>query len=171
MRKLMIAFVVLLMVVPAWAAQPQTEDQKTLYALGALLTKQLSVFNLSVDEYEYVQQGMSDAAAGKTLAAEPEAYKQKITALAQTRMQAIAEKQNSSLKIRLLITRDIPISKATTPTNFPIENPLRNANMLSKATKDKNDGSKEVCLLIFRKIQNSDQAIPRTMRKARTGRG
>jgi hypothetical protein len=70
-----------------------------------------------------------------------------------------------------LITRDIPISKATTPTNIPIENPLRNANMLRKATKDKNDGSKEVCLLIFRKIQNSDQAIPRTMRKARTGRG
>lgn len=98
MRKLMIAFVVLLMVVPAWAAQPQTEDQKTLYALGALLTKQLSVFNLSVDEYEYVQQGMSDAAAGKTLAAEPEAYKQNITALAQTRMQATAQKQKELAK-------------------------------------------------------------------------
>jgi FKBP-type peptidyl-prolyl cis-trans isomerase FkpA len=94
----MIAFVVLLMVVPAWAAQPQTEDQKTLYALGALLTKQLSVFNLSVDEYEYVQQGMSDAAAGKTLAAEPEAYKQNITALAQTRMQATAQKQKELAK-------------------------------------------------------------------------
>jgi len=102
MRKLMIAFVVLLMAVlmtvSAWAAQPQTEDQKTLYALGALLTKQLSVFNLSVDEYEYVQQGITDAAAGKKLAAEPEAYKQNITALAQTRMQATAQKQKELAK-------------------------------------------------------------------------
>jgi len=102
MRKLMIAFVVLLMAVlmavSAWAAQPQTEDQKTLYALGALLTKQLSVFNLSVDEYEYVQQGITDAAAGKTLAADPEAYKQNITALAQTRMQATAQKQKELAK-------------------------------------------------------------------------
>jgi len=102
MRKLMIAFAVLLMAVlmavSAWAAQPQTEDQKTLYALGALLTKQLSVFNLSVDEYEYVQQGITDAAAGKTLAAEPEAYKQNITALAQTRMQATAQKQKELAK-------------------------------------------------------------------------
>jgi FKBP-type peptidyl-prolyl cis-trans isomerase FkpA len=102
MRKLMIAFVVLLMAVliavSAWAAQPQTEDQKTLYALGVLLTKQLSVFNLSADEYEYVQQGITDAAAGKTLAAEPEAYKQNITALAQTRMQATAQKQKELAK-------------------------------------------------------------------------
>ncbi|MGA3280002.1 MAG: FKBP-type peptidyl-prolyl cis-trans isomerase [Smithella sp.] len=102
MRKLMIAFVVLLMAVlmavSAWAAQPQTEDQKTLYALGALLTKQLSVFNLSIDEYEYVQQGITDAAAGKTLAADPEAYKQNITALAQTRMQATAQKQKELAK-------------------------------------------------------------------------
>jgi len=98
----MIAFVVLLMAVlmavSAWAAQPQTEDQKTLYALGALLTKQLSVFNLSIDEYEYVQQGITDAAAGKTLAADPEAYKQNITALAQTRMQATAQKQKELAK-------------------------------------------------------------------------
>lgn len=102
MRKLMIAFVVFLMAVfmavSAWAAQPQTEDQKTLYALGVLMTKQLSVFNLSADEYEFVQQGIADAAAGKTLAAEPEAYKQSITNLAQTRMQAAAQKQKELAK-------------------------------------------------------------------------
>ncbi|MGP8152763.1 MAG: FKBP-type peptidyl-prolyl cis-trans isomerase [Smithella sp.] len=98
MRKLIIAVVALLMAVPAWAAQPQTEDQKTLYALGVLLTKQLSVFNLSVDEYEFIQQGMADAAAGKTLAAEPEAYKQNINALAQTRMQVAAQKQKELAK-------------------------------------------------------------------------
>ena len=98
MRKLIIAFVVLFMAVPVLAAQPQTEDQKTLYALGALMTKQLSVFNLSVEEYEFVQQGITDAAAGKTLAADPEAYKQKIGTLAQTRMQAAAQKQKELAK-------------------------------------------------------------------------
>jgi len=98
MRKLIIAFVVLFMAVPVLAAQPQTEDQKTFYALGALMTKQLSVFNLSVEEYEFVQQGITDAAAGKTLAADPEAYKQKIGTLAQTRMQAAAQKQKELAK-------------------------------------------------------------------------
>ena len=98
MRKIIIAVVVLLMAVPVWAAQPQTEDQKTLYALGAILAKQLSVFNLSVDEYNFVQQGMLDVAAGKTLAAEPDAYMQKINALAQTRMQAAAVKQKELAK-------------------------------------------------------------------------
>jgi FKBP-type peptidyl-prolyl cis-trans isomerase FkpA len=98
MRKLIIAFVVLFMAVPVLAAQPQTEDQKTLYALGALMTKQLSVFNLSVEEYEFVQQGITDAAAGKTLAADPEAYKQNINTLAQTRMQASAQKQKELAK-------------------------------------------------------------------------
>jgi FKBP-type peptidyl-prolyl cis-trans isomerase FkpA len=98
MRKIIVAVVVLLMVVPVWAAQPDTEDQKTLYALGAILAKQLSVFNLSGDEYDYLQQGMKDAAAGKTLAAEPEAYMQKINALAQSRMQAAAVKQKELAK-------------------------------------------------------------------------
>jgi FKBP-type peptidyl-prolyl cis-trans isomerase FkpA len=98
MRKIIIAVVVLLMAVPVWAAQPQNEDQKTLYALGAILAKQLSVFNLSVDEYDFIQQGMLDVVAGKTLAAEPDAYMQKINALAQTRMQAAAVKQKELAK-------------------------------------------------------------------------
>ncbi len=97
MRKLMIAFF-LFMAVPALAAQPQTDDQKTLYALGVHLTKQLSVFNLSTEEYEFVKQGMTDAAAGKTLAAEPEAYMQNINILALTRMQAAAQKQKELAK-------------------------------------------------------------------------
>jgi FKBP-type peptidyl-prolyl cis-trans isomerase FkpA len=97
MRKLL-AVMVLLMAVPAWAAPPQTEDQKTLYTLGVHLTKQLSVFNLSVEEYEFVKQGLSDAAAGKTLAADPDAYMQSIGILAQTRMQAAAQKQKDLSK-------------------------------------------------------------------------
>jgi FKBP-type peptidyl-prolyl cis-trans isomerase FkpA len=98
MRKLIICVFVFLLVVPAWAVQPQTEDQKTLYALGADLVKRLSVFNLSTEEYEFVKQGMTDAAAGNKLEADPEAYKQNINSLFQTRMQAAAQKQKELAK-------------------------------------------------------------------------
>jgi FKBP-type peptidyl-prolyl cis-trans isomerase FkpA len=98
MKKLIIAVVGILMAVPVLAAQPETEDQKTLYALGALLTKQLSVFNLSADEYKFVQQGITDAATGTKLAVEPEGYKNNINALAQSRIQAAAQKQKELSK-------------------------------------------------------------------------
>jgi FKBP-type peptidyl-prolyl cis-trans isomerase FkpA len=98
MRKLIICVFVLLLAVPAWAAQPETEDQKTLYALGVDLAKKLSVFNLSADEYDFVKQGMMDAATGKKLAAEPEAYTQNINQLFQTRMQVAAQKQKELTK-------------------------------------------------------------------------
>jgi FKBP-type peptidyl-prolyl cis-trans isomerase FkpA len=98
MRKLIICVFVLLLAVSAWAVVPETEDQKTLYALGVDLTKKLSVFNLSADEYEFVKQGMTDAAAGKKLTAEPEAYTQNINQLFQTRMQVATQKQKELAK-------------------------------------------------------------------------
>jgi FKBP-type peptidyl-prolyl cis-trans isomerase FkpA len=98
MRKIIICVFVLLLAVPVWAAQPETEDQKTLYALGVDLAKKLSVFSLSADEYEFVKQGMTDAAAGKKLAAEPEAYTQNINQLFQARMQIATQKQKELAK-------------------------------------------------------------------------
>lgn len=98
MRKLIICVFILLLAVSAWAVVPETEDQKTLYALGADLAKKLSVFNLSADEYDFVKQGMTDAAAGKKLTAEPEAYTQNINQLFQTRMQVAAQKQKELAK-------------------------------------------------------------------------
>lgn len=93
MRKLIVCIFVLLLAMPAGAVQPQTEDQKTLYALGVHMTRQLAVFNLSAEEYEFVKEGITDAAAGKKLIAEPEAYGQSLNALAQARVEATAQKQ------------------------------------------------------------------------------
>lgn len=93
MRKLIVCVFVLLLSVPAGAAPPQTEDQKALYALGVHMARQLSVFNLSAEEFEFVKEGITDLAAGKKLIAEPEAYGQNLTALAQSRMQASTQKQ------------------------------------------------------------------------------
>jgi FKBP-type peptidyl-prolyl cis-trans isomerase FkpA len=98
MRKLIICVLILLFAVPAWAGVPQTEDQKVVYALGADLAKRLSILNLSAEEYEFVKQGMTDAAAGNKLEADPEAYRQNINQLFQTRMLAAAQKQKELSK-------------------------------------------------------------------------
>jgi len=98
MRRLIVCVFVLLMALPAFAASPQTEDQKTLYALGVHMARQMAVFNLSADEVEFVKEGMTDAATGKKLIAEPEAYGQNLNALAQARTQATAQKQKELSK-------------------------------------------------------------------------
>jgi FKBP-type peptidyl-prolyl cis-trans isomerase FkpA len=98
MRKLMIIVFVALLAIPACSQQPKTEDQKIFYALGVQINKQLSVFDLSPEELKYVQQGMTDANAGKKLAAEPEDNMQKLGPLAQARMIRIAEKQKELSK-------------------------------------------------------------------------
>jgi FKBP-type peptidyl-prolyl cis-trans isomerase FkpA len=97
MRKLMFLLVILL-VIPACSKEPKTDEQKAFYSLGANINKQLSIFDMTPEELKFVQQGMSDAAAGKKLAAEPEANMQKLGQLAKTRMTKAAEKQKALAK-------------------------------------------------------------------------
>ncbi|MHB8136842.1 MAG: FKBP-type peptidyl-prolyl cis-trans isomerase [Smithellaceae bacterium] len=102
MRKLMM--VVLTVLIAIWGCSPEppkTEEQKAFYALGAHLNKQLSVFDLSPEELKYVQMGMSDAATGKKLAAEPETNMQKLGELVQARMAKATEKQKTQSKVFL----------------------------------------------------------------------
>jgi len=89
---------VALLFIPACSPEPKTEDEKAFYALGASINKQLSVFDMSPEELKYVQQGMSDAAAGKKLAAEPDANMQKLSELAKARMAKATEKQKALAK-------------------------------------------------------------------------
>ncbi len=98
MRKLVLIIFALLLALPAWAAEIQTEDQKTLYAIGAHLNRQLAVFNLTADELAIVKQGMDDAAAGKKLIAEPDAYMPNINRLAQARIEVVAKKEKEQSK-------------------------------------------------------------------------
>jgi len=96
MRKLILCVLVVLVTVPAWAAPPETQEQKVLYALGVHMARQLSVFGLSAEEFAFVKEGMRDLAAGKKLLAEPEAYGQSINALAHSRMQAALKKNKEA---------------------------------------------------------------------------
>ncbi len=93
--------VVCVALIAVWGCSPEapkTDDQKAFYALGVHLSKQLSVFDLTPEELKYVQLGMSDAAGGKKLAAEPEANMQKLGELAQVRMQKATDKQKELAK-------------------------------------------------------------------------
>jgi len=99
MQTLAIAALTALVTTAAGAQEPKTEDEKTLYAIGVVIAKQLEVFNLSPAEFEQVKKGLGDAMApGKKPLVEPQAYQQKINQLAQARMKVTADKNKAKAK-------------------------------------------------------------------------
>lgn len=83
-----------LVAAPAFALQPpQTEENKTLYAVGLIIAKQLSVFSLSPIELEWVKEGLDDAITGKKVQVELADYNNKVQELAKTRRKAQGDKQ------------------------------------------------------------------------------
>ncbi len=66
-------------------AQLQTEEEKTLYALGYQLGKSFAVFGLSPGELEAVKRGVVDAATGAQQAVDTAQYSQKVQPLARSR--------------------------------------------------------------------------------------
>jgi len=99
MRTMIIAVLITLLAVPAFAAvELKTEDQKTFYALGLALARQLSVFSLAPAELELVKQGFADATSGAKPAVDLDAYTPKIQEVAQARFKAQGEKLAASGK-------------------------------------------------------------------------
>jgi FKBP-type peptidyl-prolyl cis-trans isomerase FkpA len=93
MRRLIVAAVVTLIAVPALAAgELKTDDQKTLYSLGQIMARQISVFNLSPDELELVKQGLSDGVTGKTAQVDADAFQANIQRMAIARRNAEGER-------------------------------------------------------------------------------
>jgi FKBP-type peptidyl-prolyl cis-trans isomerase FkpA len=94
MTRYLIVFAALLAAfsTPTRADDPKTEDEKTLYALGLALARELQVFSLSPAEAEQVKRGFADALSGKKTVVELDAYGPKIQALAQARRAAAGEK-------------------------------------------------------------------------------
>jgi FKBP-type peptidyl-prolyl cis-trans isomerase FkpA len=101
MRKLVIWSTVLILAtaVNAMAAEPklETEEQKTLYALGLTINRSLSPFNLSPSEMELVEAGLTDGSLHRTPAVDLEIYGPKIKQLQEARAAAVAaaEKKTS----------------------------------------------------------------------------
>jgi FKBP-type peptidyl-prolyl cis-trans isomerase FkpA len=94
MRKFLPVSAVLLLitVVVAAAAGPElkTEDQKTLYALGLVISQNLASFNLNATELDAVLAGVSDGVLKKEYKVDVQTYAPKITALQTARASATA---------------------------------------------------------------------------------
>ncbi len=93
MRKLIIALLVTLVAIPAFAAsEPTTEEQKTFYAVGLIVARELAVFNLTPAELEFVQKGINDAVTGTKPLVSLDEYTKKIQELATARRKVQGEK-------------------------------------------------------------------------------
>ena len=77
------------------AAGPQTDEQKTIYALGVAISSNIRQFNLTADEITFVADGLRDGVLGNTLKADMETFGPRIQLLADERASAVAgaEKQ------------------------------------------------------------------------------
>jgi len=91
---------VLLVTPPVFAAEPtlQTDDQKTLYAIGMSLARNLATFGLTKEELAVVVAGMEDELFAPEPKVDIEVYGPKIQGFAQARAKvaADAEKQRSA---------------------------------------------------------------------------
>jgi FKBP-type peptidyl-prolyl cis-trans isomerase len=83
------------------AQDPKTDDERTVYAVGVILAKQIEIFGFSPREMELVKKGFADATGGKKLLAEPESYGKKIGELQQARLKVAADKQYDESKAYL----------------------------------------------------------------------
>lgn len=77
----------------ATAPKLETEDQKTLYALGLLLGKNIKPFALKPEELAIVKAGLSDAVTDTKPQVELDAYGPKVNELAQKRASAGADEE------------------------------------------------------------------------------
>ena len=80
----------------AMAADPKTEEEKTLYALGLAISQNLAQFALSEAELKMVEQGMTDGVLNKPRKVELQTYGPKLQELQRTRMAAAAANEKKA---------------------------------------------------------------------------
>jgi len=99
MPKFMTALAVLLIAAAtAGAATPElkTDEQKTLYALGLLISQNLATFNLNEAEIEIVKAGLTDGVLNKDKKVELQTYGPKVQGLQQSRASALAANEKKA---------------------------------------------------------------------------
>jgi len=79
-------------------ANPTTEDQKTFYALGLSVGRNISVFNMTPEELAYVKAGMDAQVLGQKPAVDIQEYGPKLNQLARTRSEAQATQEKEKSK-------------------------------------------------------------------------
>lgn len=98
MKRIVIVVLLIMTALPAHASMKKsakglmTEEQKTLYAVGLVLARQLEVFDLTPSELKLVKQGMNDATSGRKPKVDLSAYGKKSQELAIARRDAHGKK-------------------------------------------------------------------------------
>jgi FKBP-type peptidyl-prolyl cis-trans isomerase FkpA len=99
MRALTSLFMILLAVgsaATARAADPANDDQKTMYALGLIISQSLAPFALTEAELEFVRAGITDGVLKKTPKVDLPTYGPKVNQVQQTRVAAQAETEKKA---------------------------------------------------------------------------
>lgn len=83
---------------PAAATAPKlvTDDDKTLYALGVLMSRNLETFSLNQQEIELVKAGLEDGALGKPTQVDAEKLGENVQNLYRKRMEAMVQKDKDA---------------------------------------------------------------------------
>ncbi|HLK11475.1 MAG TPA: FKBP-type peptidyl-prolyl cis-trans isomerase [Candidatus Binatia bacterium] len=82
----------------AGSPDPKTDDQKTLYAIGLILSNNLSIFKLTPAELDLVQAGLADGVLGHERKVDLQTYGPKVQEMAQARAAAAAAGEKESGK-------------------------------------------------------------------------
>ena len=80
----------------AGAADPSTDDQKTMYALGMIISQSLAPFALSESELDFVRAGLTDGVLKKTPKVDLPTYGPKVNQVQQARAAAQAETEKKA---------------------------------------------------------------------------
>lgn len=96
MTTLVVLLIAAATVAGATTPELKTDDQKTLYALGLLISQNLATFGLTEAEIEIVKAGLTDGVLGKEKKVELQTYGPKVQALQQTRATAVAANEKKA---------------------------------------------------------------------------
>ena len=81
---------------PAQAADPSTDDQKTFYALGLMISQSLTPFALTEAELDQVRSGVTDGVLKKAPKVDLQVYGPKVNQIQQARAAAQAETEKKA---------------------------------------------------------------------------
>jgi FKBP-type peptidyl-prolyl cis-trans isomerase FkpA len=95
---LLVTMALLLTGVPAFSAEPvlETDDHKTLYALGLAISSRLGSLELTVAEVELIKAGLGDGILGNEPQVDLEVFGPKIDPMLTVRAEAIAVKEKAA---------------------------------------------------------------------------
>jgi FKBP-type peptidyl-prolyl cis-trans isomerase FkpA len=112
---------------------PQTEEDKALYALGAVIARNIASFDLTEAELKHVQAGFADAAMKKEIGVDVQTYIPKLQELQAARVAKAAEGEKKTGEAFLAKAAAEPGAKQT-PTGLVYSETKAGAGASPKAT-------------------------------------